>query len=143
MQLNQSLSNDAKVLLLITPYTILDDKLLAVSIKCPDKTKFKKIVNYFSNNLVETKCYYLFPKIRLVNNKINKKSAIELLIKRNYFSKNNIYVIGDDENDLPMLKDYNCATVKWCSPVIEKLNLKKYDSIIDYINYIEDKDNEK
>ena len=70
---------------------------------------------------------------------INKNSAIELLIKRNYIFKDNIYVIGDDDNDLPMLKNYNSATMKWCSSNIEKLNLKKYDNIVDYINYIEGK----
>lgn len=126
------------------PKNIFDeDKLLAVSIKCTNKDYFDEIVDYFSTNLIETKCYYLFPKIRLVNNKINKNSAIDFLIKRNYISKDNIYVIGDDDNDLPMLKNYNSATMKWCSSNIEKLNLNKYDNIIDYINYLEGKDNEK
>lgn len=117
----------------------VEDKMLAVSIKCTNKSYFDELVDYFSNNLIETKCYYLFPRIRLVNNKINKNSAIELLIKRNYIFKDNIYVIGDDDNDLPMLKNYNSATMKWCSSNIEKLNLKKYDNIVDYINYIEGK----
>ena len=120
-----------------------DDKILAFSIKCTSKYYFDRIVSYFSKNLANTKCYYSFPKIRLVNNKINKNSAIEFLIRKNYISKDNIYVIGDDDNDYLMLTNYNSATMKWCSSNIEKLNLKKYDNIIDYINYIEDKENEE
>lgn len=120
-----------------------DNNLLSVSIKCQNEKYFYEIVNYFSNNLLETKCYYQFPRIRLVNSRVDKNSAIEFLIKRNYVPKNKIFVIGDDDNDLPMLKNYNSATVKWCSPMVEKLCLKKYDNIIEFVDYIGEHFNEK
>lgn len=117
----------------------IDDikKITAVSIRCEDIKIFEEMVSYFTNTLIETNCFYQYPRIRLVNRNIDKSHAIEYLINKNYISKDLIYTIGDDDNDLPMLKNYHSSTMKWCTKNVRSLNLTEYDNIIDYINDIE------
>lgn len=121
------------------PNNINDNySLTSVSIKTNNENDLNQIVDYFKNNLKNTFCYHKFPKIRLVNNLVDKSTGIDNLIKKINYSKEKIHVIGDDDNDYKMLKDYNSSTVKWCSDKVKKLGIKEYDSIIDCINDMEE-----
>lgn len=133
---NYSYKNNCMVKIHL-PEGITDNKkMTAVSIYCEDECEFKNLINYFNCNLSHTKCYYKFPKIRLVNNMVDKTTPIQLLIDKKYIGANMIYAIGDSDNDIALLSKFKSATMKWCSKEIKKLNLKEYEIISDYIEEI-------
>ena len=72
-----------------------------------------------------------------VNNPINnKKEAIQRLMEIANFNKEDIYVIGDDINDYEMLEYFKGAIINKHNPILDELNLPKFETISDYIEEI-------
>ena len=46
---------------------------------------------------------------------------------------NNLYVIGDNDNDYEMLKSFNGGVMKRHNPILNELGKKEYESLKDYI----------
>lgn len=112
--------------------------LTAVSITETKENIFNEIIEYFTSNLEYTKVYFKYPKIRLVNDLTNKLIASNKLIELRKFIKDNVYALGDDDNDYCMLKEYKSGTFKWATDKVKMLNIKEYDSAIEFMNIIED-----
>ncbi len=66
----------------------------------------------------------------------NKKDAILRLIELEKLNKDDVYVIGDDVNDYEMLEYFSGAVINTHNPMLDKLNLPKFESISDYIEKI-------
>lgn len=107
--------------------------LTAVSIKNKDFLQFQKIIEYFSKNLISTKTYYDYPKIRLVNDKTNKFKILSFFCKNLHINIDEMRAIGDDDNDYELLKGLKSASLAWQSKKIKKLKLKIYNSVFDYL----------
>ena len=71
--------------------------------------------------------------INVNNVKNNKRDAIKNIANLVNIPIENIYVIGDSINDYEMLESYNSAVVKKHNTVLDKLNLKEYETVSDYI----------
>ena len=72
-----------------------------------------------------------------VNNPINnKKEAIQRLMEIANLNKEDIYVIGDDINDYEMLEYFKGAIINKHNPILDELNLPKFETISDYIEEI-------
>ena len=65
---------------------------------------------------------------------VSKAQGIRYLSQYLNIEKQNIYVIGDSDNDLEMLKEFNGVCVYNSTPNILKLCNEKYSSVKDYIN---------
>lgn len=107
--------------------------LTAVSIKNNNISKFQKIIEYFSKNLLLTKTYYDYPKIRLVNAKTNKFKILSFFFNNLHINIGEMRAIGDDDNDYELLKGLKSASLAWQSKKIKKLKLKVYNSVFDYL----------
>ena len=67
---------------------------------------------------------------------IDKSSTIDYLKKDLNLNTNNIYVIGDSDNDYEMIKKYNgVALDSSCQKVLD-IATKVYSSVSDYIKEI-------
>ena len=64
---------------------------------------------------------------------VNKKYGISQLLKIMNWQEYPVFVIGDDSNDLPMIKEYNGYTVKTAAPFMHKEASKVYDSVGDML----------
>ena len=60
---------------------------------------------------------------------VDKKYGIERLLELMHWQDNQIFVIGDDINDLPMIKHFKGFTVKNAAPLVRDAALKIYNSV--------------
>ncbi len=95
-------------------------------------SKYNEYINiYIMNNK---------KSLEIISNEANKTNAIEFLITHEKFSKKDIYTIGDNQNDLEMIKDYNGAIMTNSILELKQLKFKEYLNVSDYIIDIEKND---
>lgn len=104
-----------------------------------DIETFKKImmdiVKKYNNklNIYFTQNY----EIEIISKETNKSRAIDLLMKKANFKKENIYTIGDSYTDIDMINDYNGSCMEKSIDILKNnKNIKKYSSVSVLINDI-------
>ena len=97
-----------------------------------DIESFKKvlldIVKKYNNklNIYFTQNY----EIEIISKETNKSRAIDLLMKKANFKKENIYTIGDSYTDIDMINDYNGSCMEKSIDILKNnKNIKKYSSV--------------
>lgn len=97
-----------------------------------DVETFKKvmmdIVKKYNNklNIYFTQNY----EIEIISKETNKSRAIDLLMKKANFKKENIYTIGDSYTDIDMINDYNGSCMEKSIDILKNnKNIKKYSSV--------------
>lgn len=90
--------------------------------------KYNNALNiYFTQNF----------EIEIISKDTNKSKALNLLMKKANFKKENIYTIGDSYTDIEMIKDYNGSCMDNSIDILKNnKNIVKYKSVSDYINKI-------
>lgn len=100
------------------------------------KTNFMKLKtihpNY--NYLIYKHPYYTFLCVKPKN--VSKSLAVAYLQKMEKVLSKDIYIIGDSQNDLEMIKDFHGVGMKNSCPEILNVAKKTYASPEDYINDI-------
>ena len=71
--------------------------------------------------------------IKIINKNVNKENALRKLFNLEHLNYNDLYVIGDNDNDYEMLKAFPGWIIKKHHPILDELNKKKYESLSDYI----------
>ena len=66
-------------------------------------------------------------------NGVNKKYGISKLLEIMSWQDCPLFVIGDDSNDLPMIKEFNGYTVKTAAPFMHEAAAKVYNSVGDML----------
>lgn len=97
-----------------------------------DIETFKKVmmdvVKKYNNklNIYFTQNY----EIEIISKETNKSRAIDLLMKKANFKKENIYTIGDSYTDIDMINDYNGSCMEKSIDILKNnKNIKKYSSV--------------
>lgn len=97
-----------------------------------DIETFKKVmmdvVKKYNNklNIYFTQNY----EIEIISKETNKSKAIDLLMKKVNFKKENIYTIGDSYTDIEMINDYNGSCMEKSIDILKNnKNIKKYSSV--------------
>ena len=67
------------------------------------------------------------------NKDVSKSKGIEFLANYLNINKEDIYVIGDSDNDYEMIKDYNGVCVINSTDNIKNVSSKVYEKISDYL----------
>ena len=103
--------------------------LCQVSIKnIQEIKKIKNILNYLE-------CIS-FLNTFLLKTPSNKKDGIEIIAKKEKINPNDIYTIGNDINDLEMLKAYNGYKIIYSNPKLLLKNIKTITSVKSLIKKI-------
>jgi hydroxymethylpyrimidine pyrophosphatase-like HAD family hydrolase len=50
--------------------------------------------------------------------------------------KKDVYVIGNEENDVSMITMFNGSAMKSCAEVVKKLNVKVYNQVYELVDEI-------
>jgi len=93
------------------------------------KTKFP---NY--NYVIYTHLPYTYYCIKAKN--VNKAYGINFLSEYLNIDKKDIFVIGDSDNDIEMLQEFNGVCVKNSTDEVQKICKKSYNQVFEYINEI-------
>lgn len=112
----------------------LEDEVLLVGCLADSvehaKTFKEKVLNKYSD------CVDVFINIHYINivpKGISKASALDLLIEYTNVKEENVSVIGDDLNDIPMLLKYNGYSVPNARQEAKEAATKIYNSVSDLI----------
>ena len=95
----------------------------------------KRFPNY---NYLEYKHFYSVTKSYLYylcikNKDVSKSKGIEYLANYLNIDKDDIYVIGDSDNDYEMIRDYNGVCVEGSTDTIKSISKCVYKKISDYL----------
>ena len=71
--------------------------------------------------------------INIVDSKVNKSNSIKKLLELENLNKNDVYVIGDEINDLEMLSSFKGAIMKDHGEVLDNINKEEYKYLYEYI----------
>ena len=72
----------------------------------------------------------------LKNHGINKSSTIDLLKNQLNISYNDIYVFGDNDNDINMLEKYNGYYIGKVNDNIKNICIKGYNEVYEFLNEV-------
>ena len=112
--------------------TIKYDDCVKIVMNCADEEEQKKIIEFIkSTNNVHI--YASRYHINIINNTVNKEEALRRLVSLENLSEDNLYVIGDNDNDYEMLKAFQGGVMKEHNPILDELQKKEYNSLSDFI----------
>lgn len=74
--------------------------------------------------------------LEIISNKTNKGNGVKLISELNNIDKDNIYVIGDNNNDIQMIKMFNGYSVNTAIEELKMVSIKSYDGVYELIKEI-------
>lgn len=90
------------------------------------------LLNEIKNN-VSIEAYISDKHININSFGVNKCNALKKLMNIEQFNYKDIYVIGDDINDLEMIEHFNGAVMSQHNNILDDLNKENYDYLYMYI----------
>jgi HAD superfamily hydrolase (TIGR01484 family) len=75
--------------------------------------------------------------IKIMSSRASKGNAISLLANTFKLNKANIYVIGNEENDISMITMFNGYAMKDSADIVKQLNVKEYNQVYELIDDVE------
>ena len=75
--------------------------------------------------------------VNIIHKTVNKKNALEKLFYLEDLDFNDLYVIGDNDNDYEMLKRFKGGVITNHHKILDELNKKEFDSLHEFIEYVE------
>ena len=100
-----------------------------------DRKLFKKILNDIKND-VEVYAYLSKSFLNITDSSTSKAIALEYLMAYEDLDENDLYVIGDDVNDVEMIKRYNGHIMKDHSEELNDMSKKEFDTFKEFVDYI-------
>lgn len=120
-------------------YTLSDDagvyKILA---KPKDYEKIDEFLKTFNGKFPMVNVQSLENWIHIMDKEVSKSNAIKELSKMYDFDENKVYTVGDDVNDLSMIKDYRGFAMKNSIDEIKKYAIKEVETFDEIINIIKE-----
>ena len=105
--------------------------VVKIVVNCKDEKEKKKIVDIVKSKM-DIHIYASRTHVNIINRIVNKKFALHRLIELENLN-NEINVIGDNDNDFEMLKEFQGGVIKKHHKSLDVLKKKEYDTISDYI----------
>lgn len=97
-----------------------------------DRNKALKILDEIKSK-VDVYGYLSKSHINIVDKSVNKCNALKRLLNMEGLSNNEVYVIGDEINDLELVRSFNGAIMSNHNKVLDDLNKIEYDTLYQYI----------
>lgn len=100
------------------------DRTITLISKIKDKEKCNELLSQLLTKYEGINGYLSKNWINIISSEVSKGKAIEYLANENNFDTNEIYTIGDDINDISMIKQFNGYVIN------------HYDRLLDYSNKV-------
>ena len=100
---------------------------------------FEQTKEYLDDNLTKSFVEYKYPKIKVINKKCNKLNIIKIIQDLEKIDDKSIYPIGDDKNDIQMIKYYNGYSLITAKEETKKVASKLYEELNQLIKEIDNK----
>ena len=103
-----------------------------VVIKCSDEEKQREIVEIIQKE-VPVHVYASRFHINIINSTVNKENALKRLFNIENLNYGILKVIGDNDNDYEMLREFDGAVIKEHHEKLDSLKKPEYETLSDYI----------
>ena len=113
----------------------LDDTVKIV-INCKDREEALNIEKNIKSK-IDIHIYASRVHVNIIHKTVNKKNALEKLFYLEDLDFNDLYVIGDNDNDYEMLKKFKGGVITNHHKILDELNKKEFDSLHKFIEYVE------
>ncbi len=108
------------------------DDCVKIVVNCTDEDQKESIVKTVKEKL-NVHIYASRFHVNIIHHTVNKKHALKTLMNLEQLDYNLLHVIGDNDNDYEMLKEYPGGVIKSHNKVLDELQKQEYDSLSDYI----------
>ena len=120
-------------------YTLYaDEDVYKIIAKPKDYNKIEKFLNVLQEKYPTIKIQILESWIHIMDGKVSKSNAIKELSKMYDFDEKKIYTVGDEINDLSMIKDFKGFAMKSGIDEIKKYAIKEVETFDEIIKYIKE-----
>lgn len=103
-----------------------------IVVNCHDDIEKEKMTKLLKDK-ISIHIYASRTHINIINKSVNKENALRKLFNLEHLNYNDLYVIGDNDNDYEMLKSFHGGIIKKHHPKLDELNKKEYESLSDFI----------
>ena len=112
------------------------DDTVKIVINCKDREEALKIEKNIKSK-IDIHIYASRVHVNIIHKTVNKKNALEKLFYLEDLDFNDLYVIGDNDNDYEMLKRFKGGVITNHHKILDELNKKEFDSLHEFIEYVE------
>lgn len=110
-----------------------------IVVRCLDPLERDRIVRLVRDK-VDIHIYASTKHVNIIDKDVNKEMALKTLFCLEKLDINELYTIGDSDNDYEMLKAFKGAIVKAHSKGLDELGKEEYDTFSDYVDKLLEKD---
>ena len=108
------------------------DDCVKIVVNCNDEEEKERIVKTVKEK-IDVHIYASRFHVNIIHKTVNKKTALKTLMNLEQLDYNRLHVIGDNDNDYEMLKEFHGGVITKHHHILDELNKEEYDSISDYI----------
>lgn len=112
------------------------DDTVKIVINCKDRDEALKIEKNIKSK-IDIHIYASRTHVNIIHKTVNKKNGLEKLFYLEDLDFNNLYVIGDNDNDYEMLQKFKGGVITNHHKILDELNKKEFDSLHEFIEYVE------
>lgn len=109
------------------------EDVVKVVVNCTDEEEKERIVKLVKEK-IDVHIYASRFHVNIIHKTVNKRHALKTLMNLEQLDYSLLHVIGDNDNDYEMLKEFNGAVIKKHHKVLDELGKEEVDTLSDYIN---------
>lgn len=110
------------------------NECVKIVVNCSNATDKKRMVEIIKDNDIHI--YASRTHVNIINKKVNKAKALKKLFELEQLNIDNLHVIGDNDNDYEMIKEFNSGIIEKHNKILDDLNKNEYKTLADYIKTI-------
>lgn len=110
------------------------NECVKIVVNCIDEKDKKRMLEIIKDTDIHI--YASRRHVNIINKKVNKAMALRKLFELENLNLDDIFVIGDNDNDYEMLSKFKGGVIKKHSKILDELNKDEYETLYDFISTI-------
>lgn len=109
------------------------EDVVKIVVNCTDEEEKNRIVKLIKDK-IDVHIYASRFHVNIIHKTVNKRHALKTLMNLEQLDYDLLHVIGDNDNDYEMLKEFNGAVIKKHHEILDELNKEEVEYLSDYID---------
>lgn len=109
------------------------EDVVKIVVNCTDEEEKNRIVNLVKEK-IDVHIYASRFHVNIIHKTVNKRHALKTLMNLEQLDYDLLHVIGDNDNDYEMLKEFNGAVIKKHHEILDELDKEEVEYLSDYID---------
>lgn len=109
------------------------EDVVKIVVNCTDEEEKNRIVKLVKDK-IDVHIYASRFHVNIIHKTVNKRHALKTLMNLEQLDYDLLHVIGDNDNDYEMLKEFNGAVIKKHHEILDELDKEEVEYLSDYID---------